>query len=289
MFGMAKHPGLGQAPLDGAVIRAARERVGLSLREVSRQIGTSPATLSAVELGRTALTVDRLHRIATVLGVRPQDLLAGPDRTAPTQCPAQHGDWRSFPPLDLGPVLDSAIATFVRIGYHGSTMREIARGANMSVAGLYHHYASKQQILVAILDRTMSDLRWRVIAAQDESEVPRERFARMVEALALFHATRRDLAFIGASEMRSLEEPERARIAGLRNDVQYLFDAVVAVAVDTGEFRTPYPHDAARAVSTMCTSLPQWFRGGGPSAPDAIASEYAQFAVAVMLGVAPVG
>lgn len=274
---------------DGRLVRATRERSGLSLRAVAHAIGVSPATLSAVERGRTPLTVDRLHRIADAIGVPPERLLTGPGASGPEQSPLSgHGagtekrQWRMFAPPDLDPVLDSAAVVFVRTGYHGATMRQIAAGAGMSVPGVYHHYPSKQRILVTILDWTMADLRWRVLAARDEGGRPSEQFARMVEALALFHAVRRDLAFIGASEMRSIEEPERTRIVNLRNEVQYLLDAVVADAIRAGEFATPNPHDAARAVATMCTALAQWFRLGGPSTPEHIAREYAEFALAMM-------
>lgn len=274
--------------LQGAAIRTAREHAGVSLREVARRLEVSPATVSAVERGRTPLTVARLRQIAAVLGVSAQSLLAPPDEPAPAddgrrrEDPVSRTEWRTFSDLELDAVMRSAIRAFVRIGYHGATMRQIATGAGMSVPGLYHHYPSKQALLVAVLDVTMGDLRWRVNAAQDEGGSPAQQFARMVEALALFHMLRRDLAFIGASEMRSLEEPNRSRIADLRNEVQYVLDAVVADAIEVGEFSTRHAHAAARSVSTMCTSLSTWFQIDGPSTPQEVAREYAQFALAIM-------
>jgi hypothetical protein len=104
----------------------------------------------------------------------------------------------------------------------------------------------------------------------------------MVEALALFHTHRWELAFIGASEMRSLEPANRRRIAELRNHVQHLLDDAIDHAIRVGELGTPSPRHAARAISTMCTSLPQWFHVGGPSTPERIAEEYAQFALGLL-------
>lgn len=293
VFSVSEQPAVEPLP-HGAAIRTARQRAGVSLREVARRLDVSPATLSAVERGLTPLTVSRLGQIAAVLGVPAESLLARPeeepahtgrptdDHHQPSEEGADRTRWREFSDLNLDPVIRSAITAFVRTGYHGATVRQIATGVGMSVPGVYHHYPSKQALLVAILDVTMDDLRWRVIAARDEGGTPSERFARMVEALALFHMLRRDLAFIGASEMRSLDEPDRTRITGLRNEVQYLLDAVIAEASRAGEFSTPYAHAAARAVSTMCTSLPTWFQTDGPSAPQDVACEYAQFALAIM-------
>ncbi len=273
----------------GAAVRRTRLARGLSLRAVAARTGVSPATLSAVENGRTGLTVTRLHTLAAVLGVPAAQLLGTgvpPEVPAPPAAPAAPaGDgagWRTFGPLALDPVLAAAIDAFVETGYHGAGVRDIARRAGMSVPGLYHHYPSKQDLLVTVLDLTMAELRLRVALARAEGSTAPERFALVVEAMALFHTHRRELASIGASEMRSLAPRDHRRIAGLRNDVQHVLDAEVGAAVAEGSFTTPHPHDAARAVSTMCTALPQWFRADGPSTPEQIAAEYARFALDLM-------
>src|SRR3989442_12142279 len=55
-------------------------------------------------------------------------------------------------------ILRAATALFRERGYHGSSMRTLARGLRMEAASLYYHFASKQEILFAILDRTLADL-----------------------------------------------------------------------------------------------------------------------------------
>lgn len=56
------------AVLIGASIRQARRHSGLSLRELARRLDVSPATLSAVETGKTRVSVDRLAAIGGILG-----------------------------------------------------------------------------------------------------------------------------------------------------------------------------------------------------------------------------
>ncbi|MFX0578957.1 TetR family transcriptional regulator [Nocardia nepalensis] len=275
----------------GHLVRRARTAVGVSLRELARNIGVSAGTLSAIENGKTTLTVSRLDRIAAELGVSTVDILAARLPSAAdaigTPLARSAGDgktWRIFEPLVLDPGLDAAIAAFLQTGYHGATMRSIAATAGMSVAGVYHYYPSKQDLLVAIFDLGMSELLWRIPAARDDGATAVERFANMVEALTLFHAYRGDLAFIGASEMRSVDEPNRSRVATQRMDIQRMIDDEVAAGIRAGDFTTRHPHEAARAVATMCTSLPQWFHPGGPISQRQIAVEYAQFAVDIMCG-----
>lgn len=266
------------------------------MREVARRINVSPATMSAIETGKTGLTVQRLQHIAEALGVSVGAVLKAADVTAPfAPSPADPSsdvasgtkksdarNWRIFDPPDIDPVLLSAVEVFVRMGYHGATVRMIASGSGMSIAGVYHHYASKQSLLVAALDLTMSELKWRMLAAREDGATAAQSLAYMVEALALFHTHRSDVALIGASEMRSFEPEHRPRIAALRNEIQYLLDEQISLASDQGEIRTPHPHDAGRAISTMCTALPQWFKPDGPLTPEDIASEYAQFALDLM-------
>lgn len=283
---------IGSAPSGvGPAIRRARRSAGLSLRALAAQLGVSPATMSALENDLTPVTVQRLIAIADALRVDPAGIVAdaGPD---PSPSPDRNfsvvssgrpfDDWRHFGPLAFDPVLAAAIRVFMRTGYHGATMRMIALEAGMSVAGVYHHYDSKYALLVAGLDRTMAELRPRVEAARDSGVDPVERFSNIVEALALFHTYYGELALIGASEMRSLDPVQRVRIASLRNEIQYLMDEQVQQARKLGLLKAQDWHDAGRAVSTMCTSLPQWFKLGGASSPEQIAQEYARFALGMM-------
>lgn len=279
----------------GTRVRQARIAAGLSLRAAAQRLDVSPATLSAVENGKTGTAIPRLRALATVLGTtvswlvgeqeslgnnhpRPGVRLAAgaePDSESP-------GAWRKFPPLEIDPVLAAAIASFVETGYHGATMRSIARRAGMSVPGVYHHYHDKQQLLVRALDLTMDELHWRARAARRDADTGRARVSHIVEALALFHTHRRELAFIGASEMRSLTQDNRQRITGSRNELQYLLDEDIDTALNEANLTTAQARVAGRAIATMCTSLPQWFRLEGPATPEQIAVEYAGFALGLL-------
>ncbi|QTI70283.1 TetR family transcriptional regulator [Gordonia polyisoprenivorans] len=268
-------------PAVGAAVRRARENAGMTLRDLAGRLEVSVGTMSAIENNKVAVTVERLNAVAAVLGVTAGALLAGDTFVRPT--PARgDDDWRHFADLDLDPVLAAAVEVFTETGYHGATMRVVAGAAGISVAGIYHHYRSKQQLLVALFDVMMTEVHWRMSAAANENPHPVPSFALMVEALALCHTHRRDLAFIAATEMRSLEEPDRTRVADSRRRVQQHLDVVAADAVAAGEFTTPNPHNTGRAIATMCMALPYWYSSGGPQSPAEVAAEYAELALAMM-------
>ncbi|MFC9663806.1 TetR family transcriptional regulator [Nocardia sp. NPDC127606] len=291
----------------GARVRQARTAAGMSLRTTAQRIGVSAATLSAIETGKTGASVARLRSLAAELsttvawligdqrtsGAASTDLRAAhsrPPRPAASPAHEETGSptsgapdsWREFPPLDIDPVLAAAIDSFVETGYHGATMRSIAARAGMSVPGVYHHYRDKQDLLVRALDLTMDELHRRVRAARVDGANGRERVTRVVEALALFHTHHRELAFIGASEMRSLNSTDRARITFSRNEIQYILDADIDAALAEANRSTDHARDAGRAIATMCTALPQWFRLDGPSSPEQIATAYADFALGLL-------
>ena len=137
-------------------------------------------------------------------------------------------------------------------------------------------------MLTTLLRTTMEELLWRSESARREGNTPPERFCRLVEHLALFHTYRRELGFIGAAEMRSLAPENHDDIAAMRHTQQRLVDTEVDESVASGDFRTPHPHEAARAVVTMCTALPTWYYPGGALAPERIAQQYVDFALDVM-------
>ena len=279
---------VGATPNTGEAVRQLRAARGVPLRGLAKRVGVSPATISAIENGKTGISIQRLHQIAMALGVTAASLIedptipAQPQSAAPAPVGLPTANWREFAPLPIDSVLSGAIQAFVATGYHGASMRSIAQFANMSVPGVYHHYPSKQDLLVKILDITMTDLRWRLQHAREDGNNPIERVALVVEALALFHTRRNDLSFIAASETRSLEPHHYRRIARLRDDAQHLLDTEIAAAITAGGLAVKYPRDAGKAIATMCTALVQWFQPDGFTTPEQIATEYAQFALRLL-------
>ena len=281
------------SPLDfGRRVRELRCARDLTLRALAARLEVSPATMSAIENGKTGVSAQRVARLAEELGVPVQRMFGQPDAGTPstreagtsdgptgTRARPLPTDWRRFRPLELDQALRGALSAFLEYGYHGASMRTIAERAGISVAGLYHYYPSKHDMLVALLDLTMTDLLERSTAAWNEGRSPVERFSLLVECLALYHTHRRELGFVGASEMRSLSADARRGVAAARREMQRMVDDDVEQGVRHGDFRTPRPKEAARAVVTLCTALPQWFRFPGPSTAEQVAAQYVEFAL----------
>jgi AcrR family transcriptional regulator len=50
-------------------------------------------------------------------------------------------------------IVDEAYRVFATRGYHGSSLREIAAAAGIGLSGLQHHFADKEELLLAVLAR----------------------------------------------------------------------------------------------------------------------------------------
>jgi AcrR family transcriptional regulator len=189
-------------------------------------------------------------------------------------------DWRTYRRPQLDPVLSAAADAFNAVGYHAATVRDIARRAGLSVAGIYHHHAGKQEMLVALLTSTMDELMWRNAAAREAGgDDPVARFRNQVETLTLSHIYWQQQTAIGTTEMRSLEPANRRKIVGMRAKLQSHLQSDVDLAVRRGTFRTAHPVQAARAVVGMCLQSGHWYTAAGALTPEQVAANIVEVAL----------
>ncbi|MDI2130019.1 TetR/AcrR family transcriptional regulator [Yinghuangia seranimata] len=193
-----------------------------------------------------------------------------------------HDDWRAYEPIKLPPILSASLDAFDEHGYHGTTVRDIARRVGVTVPALYYHYQNKQALLVELLLGSMNAVLGRCRSAvKDAGDQPVDRFSALVECIVLYMANRAPMAFLD-TEMRSLEPENRARYIALRDELEALVQTNVRDAVELDEFTTPYPVDAGRAVLTMAQAVANWYRLDGPLTPQQIADRYVAIALASM-------
>lgn len=180
-------------------------------------------------------------------------------------------------------VLDGAVRQFTKVGYHGASVRDIAAESDVTVASLYYHFKSKQEILqeimVAILQDVIAETRAALLGAGSE---PSDQLAALVRCWVLFHIERQSEALIGASEIRSLDEDGMRRIVALRDEQENIFRGVVDRGVAEGAFGTPHPREAARAIINMGRSIVTWYHVGGPVSPDEMADQYVELSLALI-------
>jgi AcrR family transcriptional regulator len=192
-------------------------------------------------------------------------------------------DWRTYHDQGLPRILNAALQAFAEHGYHGTTTRELAERSGLSVPGIYHHYRSKQDILVDLMMVVIDELIERSrLAISSASPDPRAQFDVLVESLLRFHMFRQRGAMVSTSELRSLEPGNREKYVARRDEQQRMLDKIILAGVSVGEFDTPYPADASRAVASMCVGVASWYRADGRLSVDILLQRYLTIAEAIV-------
>ena len=188
-------------------------------------------------------------------------------------------DWRDFSNDGLTLVLRAARKLFAKHGYHATSIRAIAKGADLSVPGLYHHYSSKQAILDALVSNAIGQMLAHTRAADRASDGSAlGRFNNVVDCLLRFHMQRRDDAFIASTEMRSMEPDVLARHIEQRDEQQRMLTRIIEQGIADGAFECPHVAEASRAVASLCVSVADWYRPSGPASIEQLAQRYVAIA-----------
>ncbi|MCX4092937.1 TetR/AcrR family transcriptional regulator [Nocardia sp. alder85J] len=188
-------------------------------------------------------------------------------------------DWRRYEPLELTPLLTAALDAFYENGFHGTTVRDIARRVGLTVPSLYYHHESKEGAFVTLLELGTGEAAGRVRAAAATGSGSREQFANVIEALVLHTTYRTRLAALDL-ELRHLSPDNRKRYAARRKEIETVLYDVLTVGVADGTFDAAHPDETARALLGMCQSIARWYQPDGPLGPHELAERYVGIALA---------
>jgi AcrR family transcriptional regulator len=180
----------------------------------------------------------------------------------------------------LAAIMRSARDIFAERGYHGASIRDIAKGAGLSLSVLYYYHSSKQELLNALLDEALADyLRGcekELAAAGDD---PAARLAAFVRATVDYRVRRQVESHLALREMRHLEPDLLERFVERRDRVPRLLREVIDDGVARGVFATPYPDEAQRAILAMCNAIAQWYQPSGELTVHDLVQRYERFAL----------
>jgi AcrR family transcriptional regulator len=178
-------------------------------------------------------------------------------------------------------ILGHAIALFAERGFAGTNLQDIADATGLTRPALYHYVSSKEDLLAQLVRQVIDDVADTLLeVAGDGSLSATERLRAVVRGLA----------------QRQLTEPERFRLlikseaelpaelakayTRARRRVLKAFVDVIEAGIRADEFRPVDARSAALGVIGMCNWIAWWHHPGNAKSDEAIADQFADFAVA---------
>ncbi|MGH2363358.1 MAG: TetR/AcrR family transcriptional regulator [Chloroflexota bacterium] len=141
-------------------------------------------------------------------------------------------------------ILDAALSVFARKGYRDAAVDDVGLEAETSKGGIYFHFANKQAIFLALLDRTSNLLLQRVEAAIGGQPDPIAKTEAALHTVLELFASHRALARLFLVEALGAGREFHERLAALRGSFARTIQQQLEEAVRDGSIP---PLDAAVA------------------------------------------
>lgn len=155
-------------------------------------------------------------------------------------------------------ILTDSVQLFIEQGYHGVTMSMVARACGISPTGLAHYFATKDQLLEAILHRRDDVDTANITRHRDDAEAGWIQVSRLVD-LVRHNETQPRLVRLFttmAAEATNPEHPARRWLLDHHHRARTTIMAACAHAKATGELSEDAPEsEIARALLAVMDGL----------------------------------
>lgn len=175
--------------------------------------------------------------------------------------------------------MDAAVDAFADKGFHATSTRDIAARAKMSPAGVYVHFASKQNLLFELCRHGHILALEVVTTARNTADTPRAQLAAIVSAFARWHAEQFRTARIVQYEFPHLTPAHREEVMKLRKQIDGVVRDVLEAGVASGDFDIPDVAMTTLALQSLTIDVARWYEPGVRRSPEAIGAAYGDLAL----------
>lgn len=183
-------------------------------------------------------------------------------------------------------LLGSAVELFANQGFTGSSVRDLARNSGISLAGLYHHFASKEEILFEIQKEAFEQLLL-PLARFDRKMAPEARLEAFVRNHIGFFSRQTTKMKLLSHELSALEGERGIVIGRLRaRYYQICLEAVSDLLASMGQSEVN-PRVATMSLFGMINWIYRWYPRPSDPGPDELASEMLKLFLHGLDGTAP--
>lgn len=158
-------------------------------------------------------------------------------------------------------LLDSATSLFSERGYTDTTILDITEAAGLTKGALYHHFSSKEEILLRIFedmrDRIVEESR--MVLADDPP--PIDALTGLIRAHARMATTYQEGILVILRERKMFTSAHWELIRQRRAEIEAMFTGVIEEGQRTGDFALiGEPRLVTRAILGMINWSSEWYR-----------------------------
>jgi AcrR family transcriptional regulator len=176
----------------------------------------------------------------------------------------------------------AALQLFAAKGFQATGIREIADRAGVSTAALYHYMGGKEELLVAFMVESMTELIRVARAALDGCEEPAARLAALVRTHVGFHTLDAQRSLVADDELRAVSDVAFTKVMQLRDGYEVMWAETLEHGKRSGEFSFADARITRLALLEMCNGIARWYSDRGPAHPAEIAERFADLALSMV-------
>jgi AcrR family transcriptional regulator len=176
----------------------------------------------------------------------------------------------------------AALQLFAAKGFEATGIREIADRAGLSTSALYHYMGSKDELLVAFMVESMTELTRVTSAALAGAASPAAQLAALVRAHVGFHTLDAQRSLVSDDELRAVSDAAFTKVMQLRDGYERMWAETLEAGRRSGEFSFGNARVTRLALLEMCNGVARWYSDRGPMHPAEIADSFADLALAMV-------
>ncbi len=172
-------------------------------------------------------------------------------------------------------VVDAAAHVFAERGYHATSVAALLDETGLTAGGLYHYFAGRDELLVAICDELLDPLLDRADAIVAGNAAPLTQLREVLVAWLAHIERHLDHMRVFQQERHVIEhDPRWQEIRSKRLRFERVLDGLLERAERCGDLEIPDRRVALFALLGMVNYTPTWFRTGGRLGAGEIAAGY---------------
>lgn len=172
-------------------------------------------------------------------------------------------------------ILEAATRLFYKKGYQSTSMNDLANEMGLSKSAIYHYFRSKEEILVEIYEKTITDATNELseLASSDKSVIDklRETIINQIERIMI---ERQSMLKIFFQEEGQLPDKFHKSIKKRKREYNRLIEGIFIEGISEDIFKKADPALFVNAFLGMCLWVYRWYKPNSKYTPEDISKYF---------------